>query len=254
MTNRRANQESKKQVKADYGLDAPGVVRNLAIAGTLATLAGFVLNALLAVPAPLIGQILLAIGLLNGVSELGAAGLMLRSSKVGKLKMRDELIDALKLKGDEQVLDAGCGRGLLLIGAARRLTSGKATGLDIWQGVDQSGNSPDATLGNAATEGVSGKVEIRSGDMRLMPFEDQTFDVIVSSMAIHNIYDKAEREKALEEIVRVLKPGGQLAVIDFANTDEYAAYWKAHGIPDAQLSGARWTMFPPVRVVTGTKS
>jgi ubiquinone/menaquinone biosynthesis C-methylase UbiE len=150
--------------------------------------------------------------------------------------------------------DAGCGRGLLLIGAAKQLTSGKATGLDIWQEVDQSGNRPDTTLGNAAAEGVSGKVEIRSGDMRLMPFEDQTFDVIVSSMAIHNIYDKAEREKALEEIVRVLKPGGRLAVIDFANTDEYTAYWKAHGISNAQLSGARWVMFPPVRVVTGTKS
>ena len=192
--------------------------------------------------------------MLNGVSELGAAGLMIRSSRIGKLKMRDELIDGLKLKGDERVLDAGCGRGLLLIGAAKRLTSGKATGLDIWQEVDQSGNSPDATLGNAAAEGVSGKVEIRSGDMRLMPFEDQTFDIIVSSMAIHNIFDKAEREKALEEIVRVLKPGGRLAVIDFVNTGEYVAYWKAHGIPNAQLSGARWVMFPPVRVVTGTKS
>src|SRR5689334_3321043 len=98
MTNQPASQEPKSPQKADYGLDAPGVVRNLAIAGTLATAAGFVLNALLAGSAPLIGQILLGIGLLNGVSELGAAGMMFRSSRIGKLKMRDELIDGLKLK------------------------------------------------------------------------------------------------------------------------------------------------------------
>jgi hypothetical protein len=63
MTSQQANHEPGKPAKADYGLDAPGVVRNLAIAGTLATVAGFVLNALLAGLAPLIGQILLGIGL-----------------------------------------------------------------------------------------------------------------------------------------------------------------------------------------------
>ena len=36
------------------------------------------------------------------------------------------------LTGDEKVLDVGCGRGLLLIGAAKRLKSGKATGIDVW--------------------------------------------------------------------------------------------------------------------------
>lgn len=254
MTSQSLNSEPRSQQRADYGLDAPGVVRNLAIAGLGATLAGFVLNAILASSVPLIAQILLGIGLLNGVSELGVAGLMLRSSKIGKLKMRDELLDSLKLRGDEQVLDAGCGRGLLLIGAAKRLTSGKAVGMDIWQEVDQSGNSAEATRHNAEAEGVSGKIDVRSGDMRLIPFEDKTFDVVVSSMAIHNIYDQAEREKALAEIARVLKPGGRVAIIDFMNTRQYADYWKQHGIPDAKVSGIRWGMFPPVRIVTGTKA
>jgi cyclopropane fatty-acyl-phospholipid synthase-like methyltransferase len=46
------------------------------------------------------------------------------------------------LRGDETVLDVGYGRGLHLIGAAKRLTTGKAPGVDIWQAEDLSGNLP----------------------------------------------------------------------------------------------------------------
>ncbi len=52
------------------------------------------------------------------VGRLSIAGWMIRDSKVGKLWSRDRALDALKLRGDELVLDVGCGRGLLLIGAA----------------------------------------------------------------------------------------------------------------------------------------
>jgi len=239
---------------ADYGIDAPGVVRNLALAGAGATVAGVILNALLSATAPLIGNILLGIGLLNGVSELGVATLMVWSSKAGKLRMREYVIGALNLKGDEQVLDVGCGRGLLLVGAAKYLKTGKAVGLDIWQEQDQSGNRPEAPLANAEAEGVRDRVEVKNGDMRLMPFDDSAFDAIVSNLAIHNVYDPAERQKALAEIARVLKPGGKIAIIDFQHTREYADYWRKAGIPNAQVSGLSFQMFPPVRVVTGTKS
>ncbi len=57
---------------------------------------------------------------------------MVWSSRVAKLKLRDRLLDSLALKGDEKILDVGCGRGLLLIGAAKRLKTGKATGIDVW--------------------------------------------------------------------------------------------------------------------------
>lgn len=66
-------------------------------------------------------------------------------------------------------MDVGCGRGLLLNAAARRLTPGKAIGIDLWQSVDQSGNRPEATLANARLEGVAGLVEVKTGDMRELP-------------------------------------------------------------------------------------
>src|SRR5215211_676591 len=105
----------------------------------------------------------------------------------GKFLVWADLLDGLKLRGDERILDMGCGRGAVLLMAAQRLTTGRAMGVDLWRGFDQSGNSADATRRNAVAEGVAQRIELHSGDMRALPFEDNSFDLIVSSLAIHNI-------------------------------------------------------------------
>ncbi|MBA0085829.1 MAG: 50S ribosomal protein L11 methyltransferase, partial [Acidobacteria bacterium Pan2503] len=57
---------------------------------------------------------------------------MLFYSKVGKLALRERLLDKIPWRGDESVLDVGCGRGLLAVGAAKRVSSGTVTGVDVW--------------------------------------------------------------------------------------------------------------------------
>lgn len=240
-------------MKSDYGIDAPPVIRNLLLAGTASVMTGIVLNFILASTQSLVAVILLTWGLLAGVSMIVTAALMLWSSKIGKLQFREKLIDSLALQGAETIIDVGCGRGLLLNAAARRLTTGKAIGIDLWQSVDQSGNNPEATLANARAEGVANLVEVKTGDMRELPFEDQTIDVAVSSLAIHNIPNKEGRAKAVQEIARVLKPQGQVALLDFQCTDEYAQTLQALGWHEVKVSGLQFQMFPPVRVVTGRK-
>src|SRR5262249_35100229 len=126
---------------------------------------------------------------------------------------RERLLDNIRWTGAERVLDVGCGRGLMLIGAAKRLTTGNAVGVDIWQAQDLSCNKPEATLENARVEGVSDRVEVRTADMRQLPFPEDSFDVVVSCAAIHNLYEASDRAEAIGEIARVLKPGGR-AVID----------------------------------------
>jgi SAM-dependent methyltransferase len=101
-----------------------------------------------------------------GAIAITQAGLMVRSSRAGKLNERDRLLDELPWRGDEWVLDVGCGRGLLLIGAAKRLSTGRAIGLDLWRKQDQAGNDPAATMANAQAEGVAERVELRDGDAR----------------------------------------------------------------------------------------
>jgi len=238
--------------RADYGIDAPPVVLGLTIGGVIALLLGLVVLQFLPGPRWLV----LSLGylaVLAGIALLVQPMLMVWSSTVGKLRMRKWLIDSLNLRGNETVLDVGCGRGLLLNEAARRLTSGRAVGVDLWQVEDQSGNRPEATLRNARAEGVEGRVEVKTGDMRELPLPDSSVDAVVSSMAIHNVREKEGRAAAIREIHRVLKAGGRAALLDFQCTDEYLATLQALGWQDVRRSGLSFRMFPPVRVVSGRK-
>jgi arsenite methyltransferase len=134
------------------------------------------------------------------------------------------LLDALALRGDERLLDVGCGRGAVLTLAAERLPLGYAVGLDLWSTTDQSGNSKQVTLCNAELEGGRERVELYTGDIRKLPFPDQSFDVVTSSLAIHNIADEKGREQALAEMLRVLKLGGTGMLADFRYTADYERY------------------------------
>jgi arsenite methyltransferase len=65
--------------------------------------------------------------------------------------------------------------------------------------------------------------------MRQLPFADQTIDIVVSSTAIHNIYQREGRDQAIDEIVRVLRPGGQVLIDDIRHLPQYAARLRAAG-------------------------
>src|SRR5579884_1131709 len=182
---------------ADYGLDAPGVVRSFFAIGVIGLLLGcglFIASSKGVFPAGrFIAWSVLPIGIIFSVQGV----VMIWGSKVGKLRLRDKLIGSITWRGDERVLDVGCGHGLMLIGAARRLSSGKAIGIDLWQNEDQAGNSCDATMRNAIAENVADRVELVDGDARKLPFATDSLDVVLSSWALHNIYDAAGRATAI---------------------------------------------------------
>ena len=218
-------------LRPDYGIDAPGVVRNLLVGGSLALLM-CVVCALL--PRTDWSHALMRIGAQFAVPCLGMGGYMYCSSKFGKVREREWLLDMLPggWRGDETVLDVGCGLGVMLIGAAKRVTTGSAVGIDIWQTKDLSGNHPDATLENARREGVADRVAVKTADMREIPFPDDHFDVIVSNVAIHNLGMADERSAAVREIARVLKPGGACILADVRHEAQYAGVLRANGVTD----------------------
>lgn len=234
------NQTEEIKERPDYGLDAPYVPRNLTLAGLACAVVATASPALRWCYTP-------------AFSMLASAALYYYSSKVGKLQLREKIVDGLALRGDEQVLDAGCGSGLLLVGAAKRLTTGKAVGVDIWRSGDLSNTGRDATLRNARIEGVSEKIRIEEGDIRKLPFETDTFDGVISLNVVHNIASRGEREKALTEIIRVMKPGGRFVIADFRNTGDYARLLRTAGIGDARKVVIGWTLFLPTFAAVGTK-
>ena len=180
------------------------------------------------------------------------------TSRRGKFVVWAELVDQLKLRGNERILDIGCGRGAVLLLAAQRLTTGRAVGVDLWRRGDQSGNAGAATLRNAVAEGVADRVELRTGDMTALPVEDNSFDVVVSNVAVHNVKDRDGRNKAMEEAVRVLRPGGRLMIADILCTADYAEKLSALGMTGIARRNLGWRMWwsgpwLATRLVTATK-
>ena len=127
--------------------------------------------------------------------------------------------------------------------SAKRLTTGKATGIDIWQSEDLSGNKPEATIENARREGVDDRVIVQTTDMRKMPFADATFDIIVSRAAIHNLYSADDRARAIREIARVLKPGGHALIDDIRHPGEYTSVFLKSGCDVRRLTSPAKSIF-----------
>jgi arsenite methyltransferase len=245
---------SNRSALPNYGIDAPILVGGFAVTG----MAGCVLAVALifgskvGLPPWTRFGVLPAISM--GVSFLLTAAVMLWGSLVGKLRLRDKVIASIPWCGEERVLDVGCGHGLMLIGAAKQLRNGNAVGIDLWQSVDQAGNSREATWQNVERENVSDRVELIDGDARALPFADDHFDVVLSSWALHNIYDRSGRDTAIQEVIRVLKPGGRLVIIDIRHTAEYAQVLRASGMIEIHRGRANFLFFIPSHTLTACKS
>jgi SAM-dependent methyltransferase len=236
--------------KPDYGIDAPKVIRNLLGLGAICLVIALVF------PRVTIAHIEIQPfpGFLWSAGSMIIPGLlMLLYAKVGKFRHRDRMLAKVAWTGVESVLDVGAGRGLLLIGAAKRLTTGRATGIDIWNAEDLSGNGPEALLSNIALEGVGERTTVKSEDARQMSFPDASFDVVLSNLCLHNIYEQPGRFKACQEIARVLKPGGVAVISDYRHTAEYREALTKCGL-HVQMFPLDWTgTFPPLRILTARK-
>jgi len=238
--------------KPDYGVDAPNVLRNLFLIGALCVLLVFITPRVVH-----LGRVDFALHPMfawTGGFLLVESALFLLYVKFGKFRHRDFILSLHPWRGDEQVLDVGCGRGLLLAGAAKGLTTGHATGIDIWSNVDMGGNSEAATLHNLQLEGIASRCTLVSAGAQEMPFPDASFDVIVSNLCLHNIYDRPTRLQAIHQIARVLKPGGIALLSDYKLTAEYAAELGTLGFNVNRHWGSWLTTFPPLRIVIARKA
>ncbi len=218
--------------KADYGLDSPGLIRNLCLLG----LAEMGLTLVLPTRLKKACKGLRWWMVVAGIGTLYPPLKMYYYSKQLKYKHRDRLLDLAELQPDSRVLDIGSGRGLLAIGAAKRSPGMRVTAVDLWQPQDLTGNSEEALRSNIDLEEVGGRVHVYEANARKLPFKQGSFDVVLSNLYLHSIgenmgikgaigksYQEQERARALTEITRMLAPGGRAVISDSRYIDEDAA-------------------------------
>jgi SAM-dependent methyltransferase len=120
----------------------------------------------------------------------------------GGFALTKRTAELAQLKGGLRILDVSSGRGTQSIFYAKEF------GVDV-VGVDISAEMVTTAASNAEKAGLGHKVQFRIGDSQLLPFEDNTFDVVINECAV-GIPD--DSQKVLNEMVRVIKPGGRILI------------------------------------------
>jgi len=147
--------------------------------------------------------------LILGGAYLGMIGsLEARGRTAGYLGVVRHLIEEAQLRLGETVLEVGCGTGVLDRWLARH-TGGanRIVGLDISRYLLRE------AMALARQEGLQGVIEFREGRAEALPFPESSFDVAMSSTVIQRV----DADRMLQEMVRVVKPGGRVAVVGHAH-------------------------------------
>lgn len=133
----------------------------------------------------------------------------------------------------EPCLDVGCGRGMIFVMIARRkkLLSASALqtvepvyAIDIFDGCNQARSCPEGTCQNLAAQNVLDHAVLHTASFCNMPFVDDSFAFISSSLSLHNASTKDQKAGILE-CARVLKPGGMILVVDLFPRVTFYAKW-----------------------------
>jgi ubiquinone/menaquinone biosynthesis C-methylase UbiE len=116
------------------------------------------------------------------------------------------LLSYIKWEGKGNILDVGCGSGALSIKMAKKFSDAKITGIDYWgKGWDY---KQQQCQQNSSLEGVSGKITFLKASASKLPFENESFDVVVSNFVFHEVKDVENKIDVIKEALRTVKKCG----------------------------------------------
>jgi ubiquinone/menaquinone biosynthesis C-methylase UbiE len=140
---------------------------------------------------------------------------------------RQHVLDLASLQGSEAVLDAGCGTGLMILHIASQFSGCAIYGIDL---------SPNMiTAARKGAEKLGLMVDLRVGSITDLPYPDTSFEVVVTNIIYHHL-DLVEKRQAVEEIARVLKPGGRYVSAEFGP--------RAKNALQRRLAKGEYTLYP----------
>jgi SAM-dependent methyltransferase len=152
--------------------------------------------------------------------------------------------------GKGKVLDIGCGNGPLSIQIAKRFPQSEVIGIDTW------GTAWEYSMAvcerNAAVENVDDRVRFQHGSAASLPFDDETFDMVVSNLVFHEVRDVRDKSKLIQEALRVVKQAGHFAFQDlflwksvYGDADDLLARIWSWGTASATLLDTSLSDFIP---------
>ena len=165
-------------------------------------------------------------------------------------QIRDLVIKNLDWNGEGCVLDIGCGSGALSISVAKKYKNAQIIGIDYWG--KQWDYSQTLCEKNAELENVRNQIEFKKASAAELPFENESFDVVLSNLVFHEVGDVKHKTEVIKEALRVLKKDGKFVFQDlflwtkvFGNPEELLKAIKSWGIRDVKMINTNEMPFIP---------
>jgi len=173
------------------------------------------------------------------------------STKGGDIqnKILELLLSRTELNG-KNALDIGCGSAALTIKLAKKYPDIQVTGIDYWGG--PWGYSKKICEENSNIEGVASRTEFIQASASELPFDDDSFDLVVSNMTFHEVKDSNNKYDVVKEALRVVKKGGYFVFQDlflfhfyYPDIEEFMLILKNSGIDNIHFIDTSKSPFIP---------
>jgi ubiquinone/menaquinone biosynthesis C-methylase UbiE len=152
----------------------------------------------------------------------------------GHEAFRQHVFELAALKGHERLLDAGCGTGMMALRIAARCPGCTLHGIDL---------SPQmiaAARRYADEQGLA--IDFSVGSITCLPYPGGSFDVVITNIVYHHL-DLTEKQQAVAEIARVLKPSGRYVSAEFGP--------RAKSALQRRLAKGEYTLYPSHLIAAG---
>lgn len=129
------------------------------------------------------------------------------------------IVDRLGQAAPENALDIGTGNGVLALKLAQKYPRAQVVGMDYWgRNWEYSQAICEA---NARAAQVADRVRFMKGDAASLEFSDASFAAVVSNLTFHEVKSAPQKREVVREALRVLRPGGTFAFIDYFYDSQY---------------------------------